>query len=167
MGLLEELQAARDAQSEPIGTDGVGDGERESFTVVRGPRGLAGDRGDIGPAGEIGPPGEQGLPGPRGLPGERGERGEPGEPGRHGLRGEPGLPGQRGEPGLRGPRGERGEQGPPGEPGASAAIIVKAEIKRDHRGRITSVTETLEDGSTRTRTVKFDGAGRASELVLE
>jgi hypothetical protein len=64
-------------------------------------------------------------------------------------------------------KGAKGDKGDRGAPGRDAPRVISSEIVRDRIwGRITSVVDQLDDGSTRIRRVERNAMGNPTRVVL-
>ena len=85
------------------------------------------------------------------------------------LRGLPGetITGPQGEPGPRGPQGPKGDPGDRGPQGPAGDTIraIHSTVTRDDSGRIASIRQTFDDGSSAVAVVKRDGLGRIAEVI--
>jgi hypothetical protein len=85
------------------------------------------------------------------------------------LRGVPGetITGPEGPQGPRGPQGPKGEPGIPGPQGPPGEAIraVRSIVTRDATGRIESIRQLFDDGSTAIQSVRRDALGRIAEIA--
>jgi len=117
-----------------------------------------------GPPGRDGAPGRDGVDGKDGANGRDGKNGVDGKNGRDGVDGKDGARGQDGARGKDGVNGRDGRNGKDGRDGLWVVRSVTLYESDQPLARVKSVTDYMSDGTTRTRTLKRDAAGRPVSL---